>query len=71
MGARRTRLRVALLAIRRLVVDLAAQVVEALAVGTLTHDQPRLYATSARFGALPTARKEKKEDGFVFFNWKK
>lgn len=64
MGARRTRLRVALLAIRRLVVDLAAQVVEALAVGTLTHDQPRLYATSARFGALPTAKQTK--DGFVF-----
>lgn len=52
MRARRTRLRVALLAIRRLVVDLAAQVVEALAVGTLTHHQPGLDAAAARLGAL-------------------
>lgn len=52
MRARRTRLRVALLAIRRLVVDLAAQVVEALAVGTLAHHQPGLDAAAARLGAL-------------------
>lgn len=32
--------------------DLAAQVVEALAVGTLTHHQPGLDAAAARLGAL-------------------
>lgn len=52
VGVRRARLGVALLAIRRLVVDLAAQVIEALAVWTLAHDQPGLDAASTRLGAL-------------------
>lgn len=52
MGVRRARLGVALLAVRRLVVDLAAQVIEALAVWPLAHDQPGLDAASTRLGAL-------------------
>lgn len=55
MGARRARLSIALLAIWWLVMDLAAQIVETLAVWTLTHHQPRLYPTSAWLGALETA----------------
>lgn len=60
MGVRRARLGVALLTIRRLVVDLAAQIVETLAVWTLAHDQPRLDAAPARLGALGTARETKR-----------
>lgn len=55
MGVRGARLGIALLTIWRLVVDLAAQIVETLAVWTLTHDQPCLDATSTWLGALGTA----------------
>lgn len=63
--ARRARLSIALFTIRWLVVDLAAQIIETLAVWTLTHHQPRLYATSARLGALQAAGKEE----VVFYKW--
>ncbi len=55
MGARRARLSIALLTIWWLVMDLAAQIIETLAVWTLTHHQPRLYPTSTWLGALKTA----------------
>ena len=55
MGARWARLSIALLAIWWLVVDLAAQIVETLAVWTLTPHQPRLYPASTWLGALRTA----------------
>lgn len=35
--------------------DLTAQIIETLAVWTLTHHQPRLYPTSTWLGALKTA----------------
>lgn len=58
MGVRGARLGIALLAIWRLVVDLAAQIVETLAVWTLTHYQPRLDAPATWLGALGTAGRE-------------
>lgn len=57
MGARRTWLSIALLAIWWLIVDLAAQIIETLAIWTLTHYQPCLYSTSTWLGALKTIRK--------------
>lgn len=59
VGVRRARLGIALLTIWRLVVDLAAQIIETLAVWTLTHYQPRLDATSTWLGALGTAGETK------------
>lgn len=58
MGARRAWLSIALLTIWWLVMDLAAQIIETLAVWTLTHYQPRLYPTSTWLGALKTAGSE-------------
>lgn len=52
VGARRARLSIALLVIWRLVVDLATQIAETFTIGSLTHHQPRLYATSTELGAL-------------------
>lgn len=64
MGARRARLSIALLTIWWLVMDLAAQIIETLAVWTLTHHQPRLYPTSTWLGALRTAGGE-----VLFYKW--
>lgn len=44
--------------------DLTAQIIETLAVWTLTHHQPRLYTTSTWLGALNTAGRE-----VVFYRW--
>lgn len=52
--ARRAWLSIALLSIWWLVMDLAAQIIETLAVWTLAHYQPRLYTTSTWLGALKT-----------------
>lgn len=58
MGVRRAWLSIALLTIWGLVMDLAAQIIETLAVWTLTHHQPCLYPTSAWLRALRTAHRE-------------
>lgn len=59
VGVRRARLGIALLTIWRLVVDLAAQIIETLSVWTLTHYQPGLDAASTWLGALGTAGETK------------
>lgn len=61
VGVRRAWLSIALLTIWGLVMDLAAQIVETLAVWTLTHHQPCFYPTSAWLRALRTT------DGEVAF----